>query len=357
VTPALNRRLDRALWFSRVTDQSSEGRTSDGEFTSLASLLPLDHGAVAFQYPGNRYVGLPEVLASHGYHTVSAVAFESDFWNRRLMHPNLGFSRSLFVEDFVQGERIGWGLNDRDFLAQLATTIRGLPRPFAMWGITLSLHYPFSEFPAHLKRLDVGRWEDRPFGNYLHTMRFFDEALEAFLTTLGGMGVLDDTVVVIVGDHDAGFRWEPRLARAIGFAHNQLEWTLNDNVPFIIWAPGADAPRGEIAQLAGQTDIPPTLLALLGIDAAALPFVGRNVLNEAARGPVLRPYGNWIDEAHLFVGASRPGHQLCYDTKTRERVALEPCLEAAAHADRAYRTSQLVIVHDLQGELADRAAK
>jgi phosphoglycerol transferase MdoB-like AlkP superfamily enzyme len=358
VTPALNRRLDQAIWFSRLTDQSSEGRTSDGEFVSLVSLLPLEHGAVAFQYPGNRYVGLPGVLAGHGYHTLSAVAFDPDFWNRRLVHPAYGFSRSLFIDDFLPGEVIGWGLNDRDFLMQLAKTIRTLPRPFAVWGITLSLHHPFAEFPDHLKTLDVGRWEDRPFGNYLHTMRFFDTAFDEFLRTLDEMKVLDDTVVVVTGDHDAGFRWEPRLARAIGFPHNQLEWVLNDRVPLIVWVPGEQAPRGEVTRIAGQADIPPTLLALLGIDAAALPFMGRNALNDAARGPVMRPYGNWIDESHLFVGAGRnPDNRMCYDTRTRQRVALDPCLEATAEAERAYRTSQRVVLHDLQGELAGREAR
>jgi phosphoglycerol transferase MdoB-like AlkP superfamily enzyme len=358
VTPALNRRLEHAIWFSRLTDQSSEGRTSDGEFVSLVSLLPLEHGAVSFQYPGNRYVGLPGVLAGHGYHTLSAVAFDPDFWNRRLVHPAYGFARSLFIDDFLPGETIGWGLNDRDFLMQLATTIRTLPRPFAVWGITLSLHHPFAEFPDHLKTLDVGRWENRPFGNYLHTMRFFDKAFDEFLTTLDQLKVLDDTVVVVVGDHDAGFRWEPRLARTIGFPHNQLEWTLADRVPFIVWMPGEQAPRGEVTRIAGQADIPPTLLGLLGIDAATLPFIGRNALNDAARGPIMRPYGNWIDDSHLFVGAGRnPDHQMCYDTRTRERVALDPCLAVAAEAKRAYQTSQLVVLHNLQAELATRMAR
>jgi phosphoglycerol transferase MdoB-like AlkP superfamily enzyme len=358
VTPSINRRLDNALRFTRVFDQSSQGRTSDGEFVSLASLLPLERGAVAFQYPGNHYVTLPSVLATHGYHTLSAVPFDPDFWNRRFVHPRYGFSRSLFVDDFTPAETIGWGLNDRDFLIQLATTIRTLPRPFAVWGITLSLHHPFADFPDHLKTLDVGRWEYRPFGNYLHAMRFFDEAFDMFLKTLGKMGVLDDTVIAIVGDHDSGLRWEPRLAREIGFPHNRLEWILLDRVPFIVWLPGANAPHGEIGQLAGQTDIPPTLLALMGIDAARLPFVGRNLLNDGDGGPILRPLGNWVDETHLFMGAgANPENQVCYDTRTRRRVELDPCLKVAAEAERAFRISQQVVTYDLQAELAERAAR
>ena len=291
VTPTLNRRLDDALWFSRLTDQTSEGRTSDGEFVSLVSLLPIEHGAVAFRYPGNHYVALPHVLAEHGYHTLSAVAFDPDFWNRRLVHPAYGFSRSLFVNDFVPGETIGWGLNDRDFLIQLATTIRSLPRPFALWGITLSLHHPFAKFPDRLKSLDVGPWEDRPFGNYLHTMRFFDRAFAEFVATLEKLDVLDDTVIVIIGDHDAGFRHEPRVARALGFPHNQLEWTLNDRVPFVIWVPGADGPRGEIAKIAGQIRHPTHAVGAAGNRRGAAPLCGQECAQR--RSPGACPSALW----------------------------------------------------------------
>src|SRR5207247_362043 len=50
VMPHLRRWSDDALRFTNVTDQTNQGRTSDAELTAMASLLPLDRGAVAFQY-------------------------------------------------------------------------------------------------------------------------------------------------------------------------------------------------------------------------------------------------------------------------------------------------------------------
>src|SRR6185436_7879883 len=82
VMPRLSRWATDSLRFTNVSDQTSEGRTSDAEFLTLASLLPLDHGAAAFRYPGNHYVTLPRVLTEHGYVTVSAVPFKPGFWNR-----------------------------------------------------------------------------------------------------------------------------------------------------------------------------------------------------------------------------------------------------------------------------------
>ena len=107
--PHLRQWAGDSLRFTNVTDETSEGRTSDAEFTTMTSLLPLDHGAVAFRFPGNHYVALPRVLTEHGYTTLSAVAFEPGFWNRQVMHPSYGFQRSLFEPDFQMTEQIGWG--------------------------------------------------------------------------------------------------------------------------------------------------------------------------------------------------------------------------------------------------------
>ena len=43
------------------------------------------------------------------------------------------------------------------------------------------------------------------------------------------------------------------------------------------------------------------ILASIGIDPAHLPFVGRNLLGAAEDVPVLRPYGDWLDRAHLLI--------------------------------------------------------
>ncbi len=352
VTPNLNRWREEALSFSNVTDQTSEGRTSDAEFTALVSLLPLEHGAVAFQYPGNHFVGLPRVLASRGYTTLSAVPFVAGFWNRRATHSAYGFARSLFADDFVPGEVIGWGLNDRDFLQQMVPRLQSLPKPFMAWLITLSLHHPFTSFPDPHKVLDVGEWTDKPFGNYLHTMRFLDQALGDLREGLVRAGLADDTVVMVFGDHDAGFAWEGPLARTIGFPAHVLDWYLQDRVPWLILIPGTNAPRGEMAMEAGQIDMAPTLLALLGVDPASLPYMGRNLLGTPGNGALVRPYGGWVAGRLFFDGEASLPERRCYDTVARVNVSLDRCREGVAQSARAREISRRVLTYDLQADLA-----
>ena len=352
VMPHLRRWTADAIRFTNVTDETSEGRTSDAELTTMTSLLPLDHGAAAFRFPRNHYLALPAVLAAHGYATLSAVPFEAGFWNRRVMHPAYGFQQSLFEPDFRMTEQIGWGLNDRDFLQQMIPRLERLPQPFAAWMITLSLHHPFEAFPDAHKVLKLGALEGSSFGNYLHTMRFFDQALEEFRAALARDGLLEKSVLVVFGDHDAGFARDPALARAIGIGADDLAWTLNDRVPLFVRVGGLapdDRLTGARAMPAGQTDVAPTVLALLGVDAAPLPYVGRNLLGAPGDGPVPRPYGDWLDARHLFL--ARGASPVCYDVRTRAAAPAADCAAASAAARRARDVSRLVVVDDLQVRL------
>jgi hypothetical protein len=102
---------------------------------------------------------------------------------------------------------------------------------------------------------------------------------------------------------------------------------------------------------AGQTDFAPTLLALLGIDAAPLPYVGRNLLG-GVDVPVVRPYGDWLDTHHLFL--AHGAHVSCYDLHRRAEVGTGDCGDADRSARRARQISRLVVAEDLQQWLMDK---
>jgi phosphoglycerol transferase MdoB-like AlkP superfamily enzyme len=356
VMPNLQRWMESGLRFNNVTDETNEGRTSDAEFAALVSLLPLDHGAAAFLYSANHYVGLPRVLGEHGYATVSAVPFEPGFWNRRVMHPSYGFQQSLFESDFRLTEQIGWGLNDRDFLQQMVPKLAGMAQPFAAWLITLSLHHPFDDFPDKHKTLKLGALDRTSFGNYLHTMHFFDQALADFEQSLAEAGLLDETVLVVFGDHDAGFQRDPAIARRLGIDADTASWELNDRVPFLLKLPthAHVRPNGVRSIAAGQIDFAPTLLALLGIDPAPLPYGGRNLLGTPGDPPVPRPYGAWLNDAHLFVGREVYDRgRSCFALEKAAFVDDSGCYAPTGVARHARDVLRLVVTGDLQQNLRE----
>jgi arylsulfatase A-like enzyme len=160
----------------------------------------------------------------------------------------------------------------------------------------------------------------------------------------------------VFGDHDAGFVRDAGIARAIGVGDTDAAWALNDRIPLFIRVPRAagNGLIGERRRLAGQTDFAPTLLALLGVDPAALPYVGRNLLGVDDDSPLPRPYGDWRDSRYLSM-AGRAG-AVCYDATRQAAVDLRACAAADASARRARAVSRLIVVEDLQQRFLARSA-
>ncbi len=357
VTPFLNRWADGAVVFSNVTDQTVQGRSSDSELATQVSLLPPPVGTAAFLYPNNRFTGLAAILAEHHYYTVSAVPFDGGFWNRRLTHRSFGFLDSLFRADFGPGETIGWGLNDRGFLNQMVPRLAALPRPYCAWLLTLSLHHPFSGFPDHHKILDLAGWEGTSFGNYLHTMSFFDRAFAELVAGMEAAGLADRTVVALWGDHDAGLEWRPELADTLGRRPDAAGWYLSQRVPLLIRVPAAPELGGERSVAAGHQDVAPTLLALLGIDPAQYPFIGRNLLGDPGDVPVVGEYQCWRDSSRLYLsGGPTLTDGQCYALATLDEVDTSVCAEGFVDARRQTEVSRAVLEHDLQQLIRDRLA-
>lgn len=355
VTPFLDRWADQSLRFRDVTDQTAQGRSSDAELLTQASLLPPSVGAASFLYPDNHYTGLAAVLAGRGYRTISAVAYDGAFWNRRWTHPAFGFDASLFAESFEEGEFLGWGLNDRDFFRQMVKRLAGGREPFCALLLTLSLHHPFEGFPAHLRELELGDLEGTPLGNYLHTMRFFDRAFATLVAELEAVGLADHTVVVVWGDHDAGLEWTPDLAAMTGHRHDDSGWYLSQRVPLLVHVPGAVQLAFESDVPAGHQDVAPTVLALLGVDPAPLPFVGRNLLGEPGDDPVVGEYHCWKDHRYLFLqGSGRLEDGRCFELPGLTTVDPTRCANGFEAAAEQIWASRTVLEHDLQPAIRDR---
>lgn len=355
VTPFLNRWAEASLLFRNTTDQTGLGRSSDAELLTQVSLLPPAAGAAAFRFPDNHFTGLASALAERGYRTVSAVAYDGSFWNRRMTHAAFGFTESLFAESFEHGEHLGWGLNDRDFFRQMIRRLSRGRQPFCALLLTLSLHHPFAGFPDHLKELELGELEGSPLGDYLHTMRFFDRAFEELWIELESSGLADRTVVVLWGDHDAGLEWTARLAAMARRRHDDAGWYLSQRVPLVVRAPGSAGLRGEMAVPAGHQDVAPTALALLGVDPAPWPFIGRNLLGSPGSGPVVGEYRCWHDDKHLFLqGDGRLEGGRCL--RLPELTPADPgaCTDGFRQALEQVEASRRVLEHDLQQDIRDR---
>ena len=219
-------------------------------------------------------------------------------------------------------------------------------QPFFALLMTLSLHFPYEEWPEELRALPEGVFRDERLRNYLEAMHYADAAIGAFFEGLAERGLLDESIVVVYGDHDSGIQGKD-ITRFFGFKGRRLNWNLFDTVPLILRLPGEDAPTASIDRAAGLSDLPVTLLALLGIDPRPYPFVGRNLLGEQEGSVVARAKGHWVDSNLYF----QTNPEACFDRASRKRVADATCREGTED-DRMQRfVSSRILEYDLQEPL------
>ena len=343
VMPALAALRRESLHFENFYDQTHMGATSDGEFTSLQSLHPIEAGAVATRYSANEFRALPAIVAEHGYTTLAAIGQPGDSWNMRVMDPALGFRQTIYEDRLGPGETIGLGLTDREFFRQMLPRLLEQHTPFLALLTTLTNHHPY-DIPAPYRRLEVGSLRNTVLGNYLHSVHYFDQALGEFVEQLRRTGLLDRSMLVVYGDHQGWLEATPEFARLLGFAPDDSfrHWLVRKRLPLLIRLPGG-AYAGPQSTFAGHLDIAPTVASLLGIDASRQIMLGAD-LTQPRDSPVVYRDGSFSYAGYHAI--RRPGPRWtgqCFEQSGREPVPCDSLRQQQAEAVERLRVSDLII--------------
>ena len=369
ITPRLNELLRESVYFDRFFHQTAQGRTSDAEFAALCSQHPLAAGSVFVRHTDHDFDCLPGILKEAGYGTAAFHAYDGGFWNRNVMYARIGFDRFFSRQDFVMDEPVGWSLGDRSFLRQSLNRFDGLGRPFFAFLVTLSGHHPY-DLPASATLFDAGGLEGTLFGNYLAAVHYVDAAIGEFVDRLKAERLWERSIVVIYGDHDLSITdrelWERFLGRPLEEHERHL---LLRSVPLIVRLPdGAFA--GEVRSVpAGQIDIAPTILHLLGIGTggrimAGLPLItgpeggpaadraNRPVPDPETAGRVIAFRNGSCTDGRLYYAARPPeeGGGVCFDLETGRPTDGARCAEARRAAEAEIAASARVVEHGLVGQ-------
>ena len=355
VTPTLNKLASEGLYFSNFYAQESVGTSSDSEFTFSTSLMPASTGTVAINYWDRNYTTIQKLVKDKGYFVFSMHGNNGSYWNRMNLHNSLGYDKFFnYTTDFDIDETIGLGLSDKSFFRQAVPKIKEIDQNNKNWYgamIMLTNHTPFtdiervSDFDVTFKykkiNEETGLYEEvsAPFlegtklGSYIKSVHYADEALAQLLQDMDNEGLLDDTVVIIYGDHDAKVKEEEyeRYYNYIPFTDSVLEegdagyipvddfyYNINRKVPFIIWQKDAEFEPKEIDTVMGMYDVLPTLGNMFGFnDPYAL---GHDVMSigEDKENVVIFPNGNFVTDT-IYYNSQK---DIYFDLKDYTNVAL-----------------------------------
>ncbi|MCX7745701.1 MAG: LTA synthase family protein [Clostridia bacterium] len=278
ITPNLNKLLKNSLYFPNIIEQNNQGNSSDADFITNTSVYPLRQGSTFFRYPYNRYNSLPKLLQKEGYFTSAIHSDKGSYWNWMIALTSIGFEKCIDVNAFDVDETIILGLSDGSYLRQLAPMILKQKQPFYTFMVTMSSHGPFS-LPEKHRELKLDKELDQSkLGGYFQSVHYVDKHLGIFLDNLKKGGILDNTLVVITGDHEGVHKYYPGEIKSLSKIEDW--WLENDkHIPLIVYN---QAIQGEELKVyGGQVDFMPTLLYLLGVNEEkhANTAMGRNLLN------------------------------------------------------------------------------
>lgn len=277
ITPTLNRLLKNSIYFPNFYEQVWNGTTSDAELLTNTSVYPVRRGSTFFRFPQNQYNSLPVLLEGKGYTTQAIHPDKGSYWNWEQALTSIGFDHTLDASAFKQEEQIGLGLSDGSFLRQVVPILKETKQPFYNFMITLTSHGPF-DIPEEYRNLDMdSEINQTKFGGYFQSLNYTDQQIGLFLENLEREGLLDNTVVVIYGDHGGIHKYYSDELETI---QPQEEWwkEYDKKIPFIIYQKGLESKVVETT--GGQIDILPTLSYLMGIDDEkyAQTAQGRNLM-------------------------------------------------------------------------------
>lgn len=375
ITPNLNKLVNSGIHFNNFYAQVGVGTSSDTEFTYATSLLPANNGTIFVNYFNDKFVTIQNLLKNKGYYVFSMHGNVGDFWNREAMHMNMGYDKFYSKSSFVIDEEYGLGLSDESFFRQVVPMIKdindNLKMPYYGTLITLTNHTPWRDADSYSDidfsvDIDIDGeivkreyLEDTLIGKYLKSVNYMDRAIGNFIEDMDKSGLLDNTVIVIYGDHDArlgikqfdymyNYDFNTGLVKNLNdddyIEFNNYDYELSKKVPLIIWSKDMKNSK-TIDTPMGMIDVVPTLGNMLNVyNKYAL---GKDVMNiKQEDGIIVFKDGSFITDKLYYNAKSNESYMLSNGIIPDDYIS-----KRSEYADKIIEISNDIIVYDLMKDL------
>jgi len=278
ITPFMNSLIKgkTCYYAPHIVPQVNIGHSSDTQLIFNTGMLPPHTGAACFKYQHNTYNTLAKALHDKGYNSHTLLGGNGSFWNQGVMNKTLGYDELIAIEGFQNDENYDFGLTDSTFLAQSVEKVSRFKQPFLAQLITLSSHDPYVLLN---NRIYLKAPKDCPpeMGRYLNAIHYVDKCLGMFVEGLRKNGVLDKSILIISGDHDATKQHPGEWKK---YAEKQWNTGINQT-PLII----VNSPMKKVyTPVAGQIDVYPTLLDMLGLKTYGWHGLGQSIFSKHKAG-------------------------------------------------------------------------
>ncbi len=203
ITPNINKLLKTGIYFNNIFEQVQGGNSSDADLMYTTSRAPVSKGSTFFRYEDVELKSLPRYLRNNGYDTIYTQAVRGSFWNYQKC-----WSKMIGVDNFVGAEslnmdceKIGFTINDTDFINQVYPNIQKLESPYYAHIVLNSSHMPFHAEDKYSNLNLSEELNESYLGGYLQLVNYVDSCIGDLLEKMEKDGLLENTAIVVTGDH------------------------------------------------------------------------------------------------------------------------------------------------------------
>jgi lipoteichoic acid synthase len=300
-----------------------------GLFATLCSRYPAFDTAPDI-YADVPCASLPATVRAAGYRT--ALFHSGRFMYLGMMSVIDGRGFDVMEDAGAIGGRVdsSFGVDDASTVSRVLHWIDKVNRrtPFFVTYLPTSGHNPYvTTTPGPFR-------SDQDFWRYMNAVHESDAAFGALVEGLRQRHLLDNTLVVIFGDHGEAFGEHPG-----NFAHTLFIHEENVRIPLVIAAPGAIEKPVRVPRIASVIDIAPTVLDLLGLPAQSL-HQGASLLPSESRMALF-----YTDYSIGWLGLADGCWKYLYEIDSRRSRLFDVCADPGERTDRAMDHSARVIAY------------
>lgn len=301
-TPTLWKLANSGFVFENFYNPIWGVSTTDGEYVTLTGLLP-KVGVWSFSKSSGNYMpfGFGNLLSRCGYKCYAYHNHDYTYYDRHLSHPNLGYDFKGVGNGLVVSDT--WPASDLEMVQNTVDEYINEP-PFHVYYMTVSghLYYTFTGNAMSYKHME--EVSDLPYSEgpraYIACNMEFDLAVEELIKRLDEAGMLEDTVIVISGDH---YPYALELSEIEELYGGPIDTSFElYRSSLIIWCADIKEPV-RITKPCSSLDIMPTLANLFGLSYDSRLVMGRDILSDS-EGLVVFYNHSFISEKGRYDAAT-----------------------------------------------------
>lgn len=282
ITPNLYKLYNEGFQFDNFYTPIFPVSTADGEYITDTSLIPKE-GVWSIKAMNGNYMpySYANVFEQLGYSSNAYHDHNYNYYDRDKYIKTMGYNSYKACKKGLKIKCTIWPESDNEMIK--ATTNDYINNEhFLAYYMTVSGHLNYTKTGNSMVNRNWSAVKNLPYSEkakgYLGAQREFDKAIGELLKRLEAAGKLEDTVIVISGDH---YPYGLNLNQI-----NELSDYKRDNnfekhhSIALIWSGSMKKPI-KVDKISSSLDLLPTVLNLFGIDYDSRLLMGRDLLSDS----------------------------------------------------------------------------